>query len=98
MTTLETAIKNYLDKLPNCWFIKTKGSRRYGRWGIPDFLVCYNGLFYAFEAKTYDDEPEKLQLLEREKLQKARAVAAVVRSVKDVETILNAERRTIINE
>ncbi len=91
MTTLEKAIKRYLERLPNCWFMKTKSSRGRGRWGIPDFLVCYKGLFYAFEAKTYDDKPSALQELEMEKIQNAGGIADVVRSVDEVKAIIETE-------
>ncbi len=98
MTTLEKAIKKYLEQLPGCWFVKTFASKKAGRWGLPDFIVCYRGLFYAFEAKTYDDELSPLQAKEIAAIAEAGGLPAIVRSVADVRRILESERRTIIEE
>lgn len=96
MTTLEKSIKDYLDSLSGVWSIKTNPRAFGGRWGIPDFLVCKDGLFYAIEAKTEDDELSPRQKLELEYLQNAGALTAVVRSVDDVKRIFGSERRKVV--
>lgn len=42
-------------KLPIYWFIKEAGAIR----GIPDLIICSNGLFFAWELKRSRDEAEK---------------------------------------
>jgi len=43
-------IKKFLNSLPNCfwWMPPVNG---YGTNGIPDFVGCYLGVFFAIEAK-----------------------------------------------
>lgn len=80
-------IKKYLQTLPECFFWKEHGGQ-YGTAGIPDIIVCYKGRFIAFEAKVSKNKETKLQEITIKKIQSAGGIAAVVRSVDDVKTIL----------
>lgn len=77
------AIRAYLKKI-GAWDVKTHGGS-YGRAGIPDLLVCYKGLFFAFEVKKPKvGKVTRLQELEIERINKAGGHAYVVTSVDQV--------------
>jgi hypothetical protein len=50
----------------------------YGRAGIPDFIVCVNGLFFAIETKANGNKPTALQIREIETIRRNNGVAVVV--------------------
>ena len=64
-----------------------------GRVGCPDILVCYKGLFMAFETKA----PGKIknvtpnQQREIDDIQRANGLAHVVDDVEQVKDIINAK-------
>ena len=64
-----------------------------GRVGCPDILVCYKGLFMAFETKA----PGKIknvtpnQQREIDDIQRANGLAHVVDDVEQVKEIINAK-------
>ena len=61
----------------------------YGTAGIPDIIMCKNGRFYAFEVKTEDGKPTKLQEATIRKILACGGTAAVVRSVDEVRAVIN---------
>jgi hypothetical protein len=57
-------IKAFLDALaPDCWYYMPV-PMGYGRRGIPDFIVCYCGWFFAIETKSKNGVPTPWQLRE----------------------------------
>lgn len=50
----------------------------YGRAGIPDFIICVNGLFFAIETKANGNKPTALQIREIETIRRNNGVAVVV--------------------
>lgn len=73
-TLFKERVKRDLETLDRIWFYKTQEvSRR----GIPDFIICLRGLFYAFELKV-DSPVEPLQQYTLNKIQKADGTALVV--------------------
>lgn len=72
MTTPEKKVKErvkkVLDKLNAYYFLP---SQMYGRKGIPDIIVCYQGKFFGIECKANNNKPTKLQIHELNKIQKA---------------------------
>lgn len=56
--------------------------------GIPDILVCWHGLWVAFEVKSPDGSLRPEQKVRMRRIQKAGGVAEAVRSVKRVKFIL----------
>lgn len=88
------AIKRYLDKLPNCYVVKTHGSVYSA--GQPDLLGCFQGRTLALEVKRPGGKPTKLQMAMLKKWEAAGAIAAVVHSVEEVKELLggsgNAEQ------
>jgi Holliday junction resolvase len=60
--------------------------------GIADVLACFNGRFLAIEVKTGAGKPTKIQLDDQRRVKKAGGVSAVVRSVAEVEDLLDDTR------
>ena len=50
----------------------------YGRAGVPDFIICVNGLFFAIETKANGNKPTALQIREIEAIRRNNGVAVVV--------------------
>lgn len=73
-------IDAWLDRnMPEHWRYKPRGGP-YGVAGTPDYLICWLGIFIAFEVKADDDKD--LTGLQRQRLleiQAAGGVAAMVR-------------------
>jgi hypothetical protein len=75
-TLLKEKVLLFLHGLPNTWFVKTQ--ERSTR-GIPDILVCVNGLFVAMELKKDAKAiPDKLQLYVLQKIKAAGGLAMLV--------------------
>jgi len=50
----------------------------FGNSGVPDFLICIGGLFYAIECKANGNKPTALQLKHLDDIRKAGGIALVV--------------------
>jgi len=50
----------------------------YGRSGVPDIIICVNGLFLAVECKAGTNKPTSLQISEIEAIRRNNGVAVVV--------------------
>lgn len=50
----------------------------FGNAGVPDFLICKGGLFYAIECKANGNKPTALQLKHLDDIRKAGGIALVV--------------------
>lgn len=83
------AIMKYLKTVPRCFAWKEHGGM-YGTAGIPDIIACVDGRFYAFEIKTETGKPTKLQEATIRKILKAGGVAVIVRSVNEVQAVIEA--------
>ena len=81
------AVLTHLRSLSRCFCWK-EHCGMYGTAGIPDIIACIDGRFYGFEVKTEKGKVTKLQEATLRKIQKAGGVAAVVRSVEDVDAVL----------
>lgn len=82
------AIMKYLKTVPQCFAWKEHGGM-YGTAGIPDIIACIDSRFFAFEVKTEIGKPTKLQKATIRKIRSAGGTAVVVRSVDEVEAVLN---------
>ena len=58
------------------------------RAGVPDLLVCVDGVFVGLEIKNETGRPTDLQLHNISRINDAGGVAGVVRSIQDVEELL----------
>lgn len=63
--------------------------------GIPDLLICFLGRFIALEVKTPENKKgaTKLQEAQLRQIRRAGGFAYVVRSVRDVDRILDHVER-----
>jgi hypothetical protein len=93
MLLSETQLKNRVieflrKRFPNAWFYKTAD-----RWtsGIPDLILCIDGLFYAIELKVGTNKLTRIQQYVLTKIQSAGGQATVCRSLDEVRQFL--ERR-----
>jgi hypothetical protein len=50
----------------------------FGRAGIPDFLICYNGYFIGVECKANGGKPTALQEFEMSVIRKAKGITLVI--------------------
>jgi len=80
-------IRKYLKSRDDVWFFKVHGGPMQQA-GVPDILVCKAGRFYAFEVKTRTGKTTVLQDRTILLINEAGGVAEVVRSVGDVQRIL----------
>lgn len=83
-----------LDDTEDCWYVKYHGSR-YGRAGIPDLLVCLDGVFLALEVKLPGKKTTKLQDRELDAIEHAGGFARVVQSVEDVHATIREAKGPI---
>lgn len=58
----------------------------YGNSGVPDFLICKDGKFYAIECKANGGKPTALQLKHLDDIRKAGGIALIVDET-NVETL-----------
>lgn len=84
---LKREIKAYLNAKGIYWAIIPEGS--YGKSGDPDLIVCYKGLFVGLEAKTYDGHQSNIQKVRQREIEDSGGVYAIVRSVEEVEKVLD---------
>ena len=71
----QTRVRKYLKTLPNTWFFKAS-ERSLG--GIPDFILCVNGIFVALELKRDSKaKTSKLQGYTIERINEAGGLAVV---------------------
>lgn len=85
---IQRAIQAYLRKR-GAWVVKYHGGT-YTSKGVPDLLVCWQGRFVAFEVKRPGrGRVSALQEGQIRKIIKAKGIACVVHSVKEVEEVLD---------
>lgn len=86
-------VKEYLQSIGAWYYMPV--SNGMGRVGCPDILVCYKGLFMAFETKA----PGKIknvtpnQQREIDEIQRANGLAHVVDDVEQVKSLLETFER-----
>lgn len=74
---VKAQIKQALESVQGCYFFMPPANG-YGRAGIPDFVGCLNGLFFAIEAKAGKGTTTALQDREIEKIKNCGGFAIVV--------------------
>ena len=72
----EKDVKAFL-KAQGCWYVKT-WSNGVQRKGIPDLLVCCNGVFLGVELKCEEGHPSDLQLWNIKKIRMAHGIGIVL--------------------
>ena len=74
---LENRVKAFL-KEQGCWYVKYWGGGGYTRAGVPDLLVCCEGVFLGVELKAKDGRPSELQIHELQKIRAAGGLAILL--------------------
>lgn len=74
---VKAKVKNILNQRGAFWYMPM-GTPLYSRNGIPDFLVCYKGVFIGIETKAGRGKTTKLQQMELQKIADAGGVGLVV--------------------
>ncbi len=83
---IQAAILKFLRTLgPACWVIKAAVCNERG---VPDILCCYRGRFVGLEVKTAKGRISGPQRVQNERIRRACGHAVVVRSVADVQVVL----------
>lgn len=88
---LKADIKNYLKTLPNIFLHSVPGAA-FGKSGVPDIIVCYNGLYIGIEAKTYDGTFSEWQKTRKAQIEAAGGICIFARSVDDVRAVMEMLR------
>lgn len=74
---LENRVKQYL-KEQGCWYIKYWAGGGPTKSGVPDLLVCCNGVFMAVELKAPRGKPSDLQLRTLRRIQASGGLAVLL--------------------
>jgi hypothetical protein len=83
---VKAQVKKILDSLSAYYIMPVTGG--YGRSGIPDFIICYQGRFLAIETKDEPtDQPTALQIKELNKIDKAGGITYVVNNKTDMKQL-----------
>lgn len=86
----ENKVKRFL-KDHKCWVLKYFAGGQFGVAGVPDILVCNNGVFMGIEVKAEKGSPSPLQLHTIKQINNAGGVAFVLYP-KDFEVFKNLIR------
>lgn len=88
---VKAKVKDYLKSIGAWYYMPV--SNGMGRVGCPDILVCYKGLFMAFETKAPGKIKNVTPNQEREisDIQRANGLALVVDDVEQVKEAINAK-------
>lgn len=74
---VKKGVRQVLDALGAYYVMPVTGG--YGKQGVPDFLVCYQGKFFGIETKAGKGKTTALQELNLKKIIDCGGVALVVR-------------------
>ena len=92
---LKKELKLYLvSKEPDCfWFMPMLFG--YGKKGIPDFVLCFRGVFCTIETKVHGRKEKPWQEQRGEEIQKAKGVRIQLhaRELKDIPAEVEKVRR-----
>ena len=92
MPLSETKLKNqvikYLRELPLVWFFKC--ADRFTA-GIPDLIICKEGMFYAVELKVGSNKASPIQKFVMREITKAGGRVCVCKSVEEVRNFIKRE-------
>ena len=74
---LETKVKALLNS-EGCWWVKYWGGGAYTKAGVPDLLVCCEGVFLGVELKAARGRPSELQIHELHKIRDSGGLAILL--------------------
>lgn len=73
----ENKVKTFL-KDNGCWFLKYWGGGSFTKSGIPDLIVCSDGVFEGIEVKADNGEPTMLQIQTLKKIRKSGGIGILL--------------------
>jgi len=73
----ENKVKKFLID-SGCWVLKYWGGAAYTKGGIPDLLVCCQGLFLGVELKSTAGKPSQLQMHQLRKIRESGGIAILL--------------------
>lgn len=93
---VKAAIKKFLLSLHNCWFYMPV-SNGMGAHGVPDFIGCYSGWFFAIEAKAPGKERNTtpLQKMQISRIDGAGGLVIVATDVEQVREMFENHRQRL---
>lgn len=74
--SFETKVRKLLNN-EGAWHVKFFANA-FTKVGIPDILVCRNGLFLGIEVKGTGGKPSQLQLYHRDEIRRAGGIAIIL--------------------
>lgn len=80
---IKNDVKYFLSSLPDCWYFMPV-SMGYGRRGIPDFIGCWRGKFFAIETKAPNGKSHPWQEREQKAIREAGGVAFRARTMEEI--------------
>ena len=86
-SSLVKKIQSYCKK-NNIWCVKIWGGG-YQSGGIPDLILCVDGLFVAIETKVDDNKLSCLQEYNIKKIRQSNGEAAEIRSMEEFMDLIN---------
>jgi len=89
---VKSKVKKILEDMGAYYAMPVTGG--YGNSGVPDFLICKDGLFYAIECKANGGKPTALQLAHMKAIRAAGGVALVIdeTNIENLRKELNREK------
>ena len=73
---IKAKVKKLLNEVGAYYTMPVTGG--YGNSGVPDFIICIGGLFYAIECKANGNKPTALQLKHIDDIRRAGGIALVI--------------------
>jgi hypothetical protein len=86
---LHNHIENLLRLRGAYWVHSRMDKKTANRKGVPDFIVCYQGVFVGIEAKVGGNKPTDEQMEQLEAIMEAGGHGALVYSLDEVIALLN---------
>lgn len=86
---LKTTVKAFLKTLDEIWFFMPV-PMGYGIRGIPDFIICWRGRFFAIETKAYNLKSAPWQELVHKAIRAAGGVCERVNTIEEVHALFRS--------
>ena len=86
--TITRQVKKLLDSYPNDTLWYYKASDRFTS-GVPDFIVCFKGLFIGIELKDLGKKARKLQHYTISRILQGGGIAVCTDTIEDIKRLFN---------
>lgn len=85
-SVLKRDIKDYLKSIGAYWSMVAGGA--FAKTGDPDMIACWQGRYYAIEAKTPTGRQSQWQKIRQKQIEEAGGAYILARSVDDVREVI----------